>query len=371
MSRRCHSSRPTRTPSSRGCCGGTSLPESMRAAAPARIRPTEEGAWEMAKHEQTSETQAQKDRAEEMARVQTNDLTHRFQVMHEDKIDGEIVFPTIGLYIWDLEDAELGAACCQIYNDWIYDVIESKSDRHRCAGLIPTWNIDHAVAEVGRIKELGLATAMLPVHGVPYEYNHRVLGTALGRDRGDRPAGLDAPGHRARHALLSRPGCGRLEPAGDPVARTAYRQPARDVGRARTAPRVALRLRRDERVLDRLVHGHHRLLLRLVPGVPELGQAAAQREAQHYLTRQVHGTFQWDPSAINNISHTGVPALMWGSDYPHAEGTYPHSRKIAQELCGDLPEDEARAILGGTAIDLFGFDRAAVSTPVPAPAAAE
>jgi predicted TIM-barrel fold metal-dependent hydrolase len=85
-----------------------------------------------------------------------------------------------------------------------------------------------------------------------------------------------------------------------------------------------------------------------------------------YLTRQVHGTFQWDPSAINNISHTGVPALMWGSDYPHAEGTYPHSRKIAQELCGDLPEDQARAILGGTAIDLFGFDRAAVSTPVPA-----
>ena len=82
----------------------------------------------------------------------------------------------------------------------------------------------------------------------------------------------------------------------------------------------------------------------------------------------MHGTFQWDPSAIGNIAHTGVATMMWGSDYPHAEGTYPHSRKIAQELCGDLPVNQARAILGGTAIELFGFDPVAVSTPVPAPA---
>ncbi len=256
------------------------LPESMRAAAPARIRPTEEGAWEMAKHEQTSETQAQKDRAEEMARVQTNDLTHRYQVMHEDKIDAEIVFPTIGLYIWDLEDAELGMACCQIYNDWIYDVIESKSDRHRSAGLIPTWNIDHAIAEVKRIKALGMASAMLPAHGVPYEYNHKYwepLWDAI------EESGLPISMHQGTgHDMLFYRGPGaavsNLLATQSHAPRTAGLLV--DVGRARTPPRPALRLRRDERGLDRLGDGHPRLLLRVVSGVPELGQADPEGEAE-------------------------------------------------------------------------------------------
>ena len=222
------------------------LPESMRAAAPARIRPTEEGAWEMAKHEQTSETQAQKDRAEEMARVQTNDLTHRYQVMHEDKIDAEIVFPTIGLYIWDLEDAELGMACCQIYNDWIYDVIESKSDRHRTRLADP--DLEHRPRHRRGQADQGARDGQRDAAGPrrALRVQPQVLGTAVGRDRRERPADLDAPGHRPRHALLPRSGRCRLEPARHSVARPAHRRPAVDVGRARTPPRPALRLRRDE-----------------------------------------------------------------------------------------------------------------------------
>ena len=41
-----------------------------------------------------------------------------------------------------------GEACCRIYNEWIADRLASRSPRFRCAGMIPTWSVDAAVAEL-------------------------------------------------------------------------------------------------------------------------------------------------------------------------------------------------------------------------------
>ena len=47
---------------------------------------------------------------------------------------------------------------------------------------------------------------------------------------------------------------------------------------------------------------------------------------------------------------------MWGSDYPHAEGTFPISRRIVDELFEgmDVSEEVRRNILGLNAARLFG-----------------
>jgi hypothetical protein len=45
----------------------------------------------------------------------------------------------------------------------------------------------------------------------------------------------------------------------------------------------------------------------------------------------------------------GVENIMWGSDYPHPEGTWPHTREQMRETFGGLPEGELRAMLGGNA----------------------
>jgi predicted TIM-barrel fold metal-dependent hydrolase len=52
----------------------------------------------------------------------------------------------------------------------------------------------------------------------------------------------------------------------------------------------------------------------------------------------------------------GVPNIMWGSDYPHPEGTWPHTRAQMRETFHGLPENELRAMLGGNAARLYGFD---------------
>jgi len=47
---------------------------------------------------------------------------------------------------------------------------------------------------------------------------------------------------------------------------------------------------------------------------------------------------------------------MWGSDYPHLEGTWPNTLKSLNETFGDYPEEEIRAILGLNAAQVYGFD---------------
>jgi predicted TIM-barrel fold metal-dependent hydrolase len=48
--------------------------------------------------------------------------------------------------------------------------------------------------------------------------------------------------------------------------------------------------------------------------------------------------------------------FMWGSDYPHDEGTPPFTREHLRQVMYDMPEPELRAILGENAAKFYGFD---------------
>jgi predicted TIM-barrel fold metal-dependent hydrolase len=346
-----------------------SLPESMRERAPARIRPTEDGSWELGRHQETTLTQRQKDRIEEMDRAKTTDVDFRLKIMREDGINAECVFPTIGLYIWDIEDPELGEACCQVYNDWIYDAIESKSDRHSCAALIPTWDIEHAIQEVRRISALGLGSAMLPLNGAPQDYNRTnfwdPLWTAIEEE------GLTVVAHQGTgHDMLFYRGPGAAV-ANLVATQSMAQRNAALLATSGTLERhpglhvvyVETNAAWISGVMDTLDFYYDAFLAQPNWVKPEL-----KEKPSHYIAHQIHSTFQWDPTGVNNIGRTGPGALMWGSDYPHSEGTYPHSRKIVQELCADLSAEDALAMVGGNATRLFRFDPAIVTTPIPAPA---
>ena len=65
---------------------------------------------------------------------------------------------------------------------------------------------------------------------------------------------------------------------------------------------------------------------------------------------------------VGDRHRIGVDKLMWGSDYPHMEGTWPNTMDKLRETFADVPEGEIRTMLGDTAIDVFGFDRAKMRT---------
>jgi hypothetical protein len=82
-----------------------------------------------------------------------------------------------------------------------------------------------------------------------------------------------------------------------------------------------------------------------------------------YLARQVHGTFQDDPVAIANLPITGPGPLMWGSDYPHEEGTYPWSKDTVDRLSAPLGERDTELVFRDTAARIFRFDPEVLATP--------
>ena len=54
---------------------------------------------------------------------------------------------------------------------------------------------------------------------------------------------------------------------------------------------------------------------------------------------------------------------MWGHDYPHEEGTFPHSRKLVDEQAAYVSPEVARRIFRENALEVFKFDRALVDEP--------
>ncbi|MCU1387200.1 MAG: amidohydrolase 2 [Ilumatobacteraceae bacterium] len=75
-----------------------------------------------------------------------------------------------------------------------------------------------------------------------------------------------------------------------------------------------------------------------------------------YVRRQFHVSFQDDPIAVAARNITGISTVMWGNDYPHAEGTFRHSQKLIADQFAGVPDDERRAMLGGTLGGLLGFE---------------
>jgi predicted TIM-barrel fold metal-dependent hydrolase len=58
----------------------------------------------------------------------------------------------------------------------------------------------------------------------------------------------------------------------------------------------------------------------------------------------------------------GVEKMMWGSDYPHPEGTWPQTQTILDEVFSGFPEADVRAILGENAVNFYGLDRAGLQS---------
>jgi predicted TIM-barrel fold metal-dependent hydrolase len=76
-----------------------------------------------------------------------------------------------------------------------------------------------------------------------------------------------------------------------------------------------------------------------------------------YWARQCHVGSSFIRSAeVPSRTQVGVDRVMWGSDYPHLEGCWPYSTDHLRLAFSDVPEDEVRAMVGGNAARLYGFD---------------
>ena len=65
--------------------------------------------------------------------------------------------------------------------------------------------------------------------------------------------------------------------------------------------------------------------------------------------------FMEDRIGLMHRDIIGIDSLMWGSDYPHRESTWPRSREVLAEILQDVPQEEQTKFVYSNAANLFDF----------------
>ena len=297
--------------------------------------------------------------SELQAKPSGHDIESRIRDMRADGVDAQIAFPTLCLFSYGIDHPETELATARIYNDWNHAFFGEHLDSFVRCGVLPVRDFANTAAEMRRLAGLGFTAAMLPTvtpTGMP-KYNDEVWDPVfeLGGELGivfvmHTGTGLDTvqPERRAGGAVINytSQACdawnsiqylvagGMLDR--HPKAKVAYIES----GASWLAGLVE---RMDE------IYVAHQSMVR-----PKLSLMPSE-----IVERQVACAFQSDRACILSRKITGVRTLMWGNDYPHAEGTWPRSQSVIAKLFEgiEISERDKADILGGNAARLFRLPR--------------
>jgi len=271
----------------------------------------------------------------------------------------EVVYPSMGLWNGMIRDPRLAREAARVANDWAIAEIQSVSPRLLPTAEISLLSMDDAAAEIERVADLGMRGVFLPTRPPAAvdlynrdswepvwdaaETSGMVICFHIGTDTVD-PTVADS------QVVFRGPGGAVLN-----YVETSY-------GGQRAVAQMV-----TSGALDR----HPGLTVLVSEGgaswVPFLGDRMNEAYRQHgaavqpklsmepkqFLYRQVYTSFQHDVSAITALTGDGYRNVMWGSDYPHLEGTYGHTQKTLHELFDDQPVEVRERITQGAFEELF------------------
>jgi predicted TIM-barrel fold metal-dependent hydrolase len=76
-----------------------------------------------------------------------------------------------------------------------------------------------------------------------------------------------------------------------------------------------------------------------------------------YFARQCHvGASFLLPRECAMRDEIGIDKIMWGTDYPHTEGSYPYTRELLRLSFAGVAEAEIQQMVAGNAAAVYGFD---------------
>lgn len=277
----------------------------------------------------------------------------RLKDQERDGVFGEVIYAVVTQASFITPDPQFGMAMAQVYNDWTMEVLGSYSPRLAPAAVTPLQDVNAACTEMKRAVKMGFRAIFVPAQMLsrPYnspEYNPlwataQELGVPLcfHCGTGYEPRLERGDGGAVINYILGAQGDGPRVVTYMCASGVLERFPGLQfVGVETGSAWLAWIL--DS--MDRITKQHHMSVF------PKL-----KMEPSEYFKRQGHVTFQEDPIGVRNRDITGVEGLLFGNDYPHHEGTWPHTQQVIATMFKDVPEAETRKIVGGTAGKLFKF----------------
>ena len=76
-----------------------------------------------------------------------------------------------------------------------------------------------------------------------------------------------------------------------------------------------------------------------------------------YFRENIYTTFQDDYVAFRSADQMNWRRLLWASDFPHSDSTWPWSQDVLTEQTKGLGEEQLEGILSGNVAELYGIDR--------------
>lgn len=288
------------------------------------------------------------------------DVTKRLSDLDGEGIWSELVFPSLGMWAGSFRTPELLRETMRASNDYAAETIMAHSPRLIPTAQVSTLDIDDAVTELERCGAMGFKAVFLPVapHPAQRDYNRdewepfwataEEIGMVIAFHIGTEPVDFAGGGsigvahHGPGGAVLNyvETSFGGQRAVVKLVASGALdRHPNLKVlvseGGATWVPFVA----------DRMEEGYrqHAMVVR-----PKLS-----RSPREIIYSQVYASFQHDSSAVTAMTAMGFNNVLWGSDYPHTEGTFGHTQQTLHSLFDGVDRAVRDRITFGAFAELF------------------
>lgn len=282
----------------------------------------------------------------------------RLPDMDAEGIDRVVLYPTLGLFMGGVADADLAAAIAAAYNDWLADYCAAAPDRLFGAAMLPLQDIERSVAEVRRI---GRRACFRAVFVRPNPYAGRALHTrrydplwaaladhdlAVGVHEGAvgnmETAGAARYGdniffnHVVAHGIEMQLAVLSIVCGGVMERFPALRFAFLEAGGGWLAG-----------WLERMDHHFDGIYGRFVPWL--------RARPSEYFRRQGWISFEPDERTLVPLAGLiGPERIVWGSDYPHADATA-GIVGILRDRLAPLPERDRDRILHRNASELYGL----------------
>jgi predicted TIM-barrel fold metal-dependent hydrolase len=292
----------------------------------------------------------------ESARPGAFDPVARLADMDAEGIDRAVLYPTIGLGFWGIRDARAASSVARAYNDWLAGYCAAAPSRLYGAAMVPFQDVDAAVAELRRAREeLGFVAAFVrpnPCLGraiadpanEPFWAAAEELGVAVAVHEGLQlavpPLGFDRRPtnplvlHAISHTLEQMMACAQLIGTGVLERHPGLRVVFLEAGGG-WAPYWLARL--DHQMPS---YAGYAPEVRMLPS--------------EYFARQCWISFEIDEATLAALlPFVGADRVVWGSDYPHADSTFPGAVDELRATIAPIDAAARTKILGANAAALY------------------
>jgi predicted TIM-barrel fold metal-dependent hydrolase len=283
------------------------------------------------------------------------DPSYRLADQDRDGVQAEVIYTSMGMPLFGLDDAELRTSCFRAFNDWAVDYCSHDLKRLVPLGLITLEDVPAAVAELQRIAKRGMRGAMIwaePPDERPYSHPDYEPFWAAAQD-------LNMP--LSLHILTARSGTGANQASGREFVlslATLHHQIERSIcvmvygGVLEKFPRLKIvSAENDVGWMPYLMYRLDTIQSRL----GALGGMKLPLRASEYVKRQVYATFIADPVFVDSLHRYGPENIMWSSDYPHPVSSWPNSQAMVQHMFGGADPVERELVVCGNAARVWNL----------------